>query len=149
MNFWFDRVLTKRNALLIGFVGAVSFCTLFLFYFLFSKTNACPGSISTWSYGCKFAVHSSVILQPLSSLAILIPPLAVTLFLREEIFKTWFRFAVWATPLVILFPYLTSNENGHFSPSTREGLEVVLSILFLFLSTLIIVMRSIQLSWKK
>ena len=69
-------------------------------------------------------------------------------FLRQEVFKTWSRFALLAIPLGAILITLTPTQgNGSFATPTidREIITWFVSILFLLISLLIIAVKSYKL----
>ena len=69
----------------------------------------------------------------------------VTLFLRQEVFKTWSKFAMVAIPLGAILIALTPTQgNGSFATPDidREIITWFVSILFLAISLIIIAIKS-------
>ena len=86
---------------------------------------------------------------PLFSLAI--PVLLVVfilLFTREEVYKSWRRFAIWAIPISIIILWIapTSTPGGWISGGdfTKETASWGVSVLFLIISLVIIIKKSLN-----
>lgn len=76
----------------------------------------------------------------------------ITYKLREEVFRSWLHFAYWWIPISLLFtlPVPDSRGGGGFGMHSfgSEDFAMVLSILFFFISLIIIVIRSLTLRGK-
>jgi len=94
-------------------------------------------------------LYSEGLAQPLilGMLAVAIT-LIILLFIRQEVFKTWSRFAIVAIPLAVIWIALTpvqSSSGGTFGlgiAETRESVTWIASIAFLVISLIIILFKS-------
>jgi hypothetical protein len=134
----------KKYTLIISFIGAVLFLALFFnsdaLYKYCYKEGHCI-------YLFKNVFNSESFIFPLFiSLLILLFSVA-TYFLREEIFTSWFRFArVWVPLSIILVIITPGGSGGGFMPSLidKELTAFLMAGLFLIISTLIIIIKSIK-----
>ena len=77
-------------------------------------------------------------------IAVFLPSLLL-LFCKEEIFKSWFRFARWALPLSILLIIVAPTTNGSFTPFygiNKEMVTWLMGGLFTLISLILIVWKS-------
>lgn len=76
------------------------------------------------------------------------------LFLKNEIFRTWFYFtAIWV-PLYLIVYFISSPSDGGGgwimpNPSSRALTGFFGAVLYVIISLLIILIKSIQVYWKK
>ena len=131
---FFDRWVTKESVLAVS----LSFVAL-----LFALNYYCVGG------SCSRFVYDDVYPQAWMVFAIFLLSIAA-LFVREEIFRTWFRFTVWWEIVTIIFVIFSPKYNPGFMFSpTKELVGTWSAILFLFFSVLITLMKSIQVRRKK
>ena len=82
---------------------------------------------------------------------ILVPLVILLLFLRQEVFKTWSKFAMVAIPLAVIWIALTPVQSGSSAiaglgiAEDRESVTWIVSILFLVISLIIIAVKSYKL----
>ena len=75
--------------------------------------------------------------------------LSIQLFLREEIFRSWIRFATVFVPVSLIITIFSSpNDGDMFFPSTEEMSIFSLPTIFLITSILIITVKSLKLRKK-
>ncbi len=87
-------------------------------------------------------------IEPLFFMSI---PLSISsfflLFLREEIFRAWLRFAYWWIPVSVFFIYLSSaSSGGGFGmPNVfdEESVSLIFSALFLLISFILMLVKYI------
>lgn len=130
------KLLIKRNILIVSLALFMFWLTLVL---LQETCNHSTESLC-WQYWNTIG--------PLKkSVYISIPFLFFSLVayaFREEVFRTWARFAIWWVPLSILFSNLSSDRPGHFAPSSRYTITLLCFFLFIFISSGIIITQSIK-----
>jgi len=106
--------------LVISFIA-----TLVIFYFF---TEMDPNWLSTFSLSLIFFI---------------------LLFTKEAIFNAWKKFGVWYIPLAAVLIFLApSGSGGNFGYSMsidREGATIFLSAIFIIVSLIIIILKSIKL----
>lgn len=130
-----DRVVTKRGVLAIGIFFAILF-VLFILPRLF-------GLCDEYSSGCRDPYYYKAI-------AILWAPFLLVMSLAlyplsNKIFKTWILFTIpWivGSTIVVL---LTPPVINMYEPDYKGILPLSLSAIYLLISLLIIIVRSIQL----
>jgi hypothetical protein len=95
------------------------------------------------------------IVEPIIPIALsILPILIILLVTREAVFRTWIKFAI---PAILFISYIaiprgTDTSGGIINPGSyidQEGVVFLLLALFLFISLIIIIVQSIQLSGKK
>ena len=88
---------------------------------------------------------SEAISQPLGLFSLFIGFLSLAIFfLREEIFHAWIKFARIYLPIAILLILWAPSSDSSLFPLDKEVMSLVTSVLFLFISLLIIGIKS----WK-
>src|SRR3989344_7733731 len=113
-------IFTKKKVAIVSILG-----TVVLVLALFSREIGL----------CDNALCSSLS-DSLSGIFLIFVPLlimtGINIFVREDVFQSWRRFAVWSVPLSIWMVYISSDQGGILSsPSTREVLMIFLPLLFL------------------
>lgn len=123
---------TKKNVLVISFVGFLLFIV-----FLFAK-----------ELGLCALINSSCTntFDPIAeNLSVFIPLLAlsiITYFMREEVYRTWLRFAQWWIPLSMLAIFIAPEYATDWMLRIEKG-----SVAF-FSSVLFIIISLILIAWK-
>jgi len=111
-------------------------------------SNWCIDSAS-FCYGTWVHQISLSLIKPLYNFALFLLPIAVVAaFVPREIFSSWFKFAMWALPLAIIFIALTpvsSNAYMDFFPFYRDDAARLSGQIFSGFSLLVIIYRSIVL----
>lgn len=88
---------------------------------------------------------SEAISQPLGLFSLFIGFLSIIfLLLREEIFRAWIKFARIYLPISILIILWAPSSDGSLFPIDKEVMSWLTSVLFLFISLVIIATKS----WK-
>src|SRR3989344_3046175 len=96
-------------------------------------------------------LYSEGLAQPLilGMLALVITLIAL-LFIRQEVFKAWSKFALVAIPLAVIWIALTPVQSGSGAiaglgiAETRESVTWIASIAFFAISLLIILVKSLK-----
>jgi hypothetical protein len=138
--------MTKKNILLLSFVGASVYGILFLYSdSLYDYCFAGGRCLEFW--------NSLKIIGP-----IIFPFPAVflfsliTYFMREETFRSWLHFVYWWVPLSIFLTLITTESGGGgFGPQMSWGKEdtaFVFSALFAVISLILIIVKSWKLKGK-
>ena len=82
------------------------------------------------------------ITYPLYFFAIFFLPIAIILvFVRREIFNSWFKFAAWALPLIFIYIAMTPVWDSTFLPFTRDDAARLSSQIFSVVSLIIIIYK--------
>ena len=130
---------TKKNVLLIGFIGSFLLISLGVIV----STEACYHNKWCFRFFDNLFVRTFAV-SLLSFLPLLLLSL-ITYKLRDEIFTAWIRFAKWWIPLTILATIIAPSEiPGTFSVPVKGPLVLALSGTFLVISLAIILYKS----WK-
>jgi hypothetical protein len=73
----------------------------------------------------------------------LLPISLFTLFLKEEVFQTWWRFARWSVPVLMFFTYvLNGSGGGGFGISSSDFILVWLLYIIFFITSFAIIIRA-------
>ena len=99
-----------------------------------------------------FNLVSYTISDPISNLSIsLLLILVVLLFLGENIFFSWFRVARWMIPIALLIVFSTPGVSHSWAIGgpTRETISLFTAGLFLVISLILIIKKSIQVRRQK
>ena len=110
----------------------------------------------SWAGLCRPNIHgycrtalSRTVGEPLvNGFFVLLPIPVILFFLRPEVFKTWAKFAAVALPLGIILIAITSPQgSGSFATPDidREIITWFVSILFLVISLILILVKSLTL----
>lgn len=98
--------MTKKNTFLLSFACAL----LLLVYFFFGRSEYCYNSVACHYFLGSFVVQSISVILAVFCLFIL-PVSLVLIFLGDEVFKIWWRFAKWFL-MVVVFMALFFNVAG-------------------------------------
>ncbi len=100
-------------------------------------------------YGRKFGISREVykfIAEPLFNLSVsLLIISTILLFVRDQIFHPWLKFAYWWLSASVLLVFLVPTHNGSLLPVTKEIVSLWMSGLFVFISIMIIIKKSLKL----
>ncbi len=134
--------MTKKLILSISLLGTVG-CAYLLYGVL---THLC---YEQWGW-CKnmWRPINDVVLPILFFFPIMFVIQLATLRLNEQINTTWIKFLTWWVPLSIILILITPNTKGMFFPDLKEIFGLVLPGLFLLISLILIIKKSIQLRGK-
>ncbi len=126
-------MLSKRSLLFVSLIGVA-----FFFLLAFSKEiGFCPSY--SYSYCLDILNQSAEILIPI--LAALLFCL-ITYWMRDEVYRTWFRFARWAIPLSMFLILITPEYGGGlFNPIQKGSVAFVLTALFFIISLAVILIK--------
>jgi len=145
------NVLTKKGVLALSLVGIAWWLFLFLTNsILFSTGGHCHMYYVGWcNFASKTIEHTVAYTNPFFPLFLLS---LITYFMREEVFRSWVRFAAWWIPISMVLIFITPTENGSFGfPSlTSPGFTAfILSALFLIISLFFILWKRADVEDKK
>ena len=138
-----SNVVTKKVAFFSSLIGTV----LFL---LIASTRGVPLFCEEYSRSCmkQFDTLSLFFFIFLPTLIISL----ITYFLREEVFRAWLKFAYVWIPVSMVLIYLAggSSGGGFGIPNVldQEFVSLILASLFVLLSLVIIIVKSILLRGK-
>lgn len=129
--------MTKKNVLLIGILGTISFFTVFvlvtkygcredLFFF-------CRDSYFWFNYLLKFLFPVILFLS------------IITYKMQSEVFKSWIKFAYVWIPLTIILTVLSPSYSQSLLPITKGVVSFSLSTLSLLISLIIIISKHLSL----
>lgn len=134
---------TKKQKILLFGLAFVSFLLGFIFtesttFFICLKAE----------YSCRSFYGDIGQSTALLSLSVLIP-LIPLYFTREQTYKAWRKFAIVALPLIILSIIFAKDQGGGMGPAigiinNREELTMFLSVLFVGISYLLIIVKTIR-----
>lgn len=136
------KYLTKKIILFLSLI-----ITLILIIIITLETmNLCNRGTR-----CDDIVDSINFLVPFFMLAITVLPFSLLTYrMRDEVFKHWLRFAVWATPAVIIahiLVYIIFYRNG--SPDVFEKIVVVPIFILIYGSFVAISTWRIVTKWRE
>src|SRR5438105_61983 len=123
---------SKRN--LLWLAGGV---TVILVVFDYAGTDTlCGGKQYT---GCMQNLHSFLLIfLPIIPLFIL----TLLVWMRDEIYRTWFKFARWWIPLSMVLIFITPEYGqGLFDPIVKGTVAFLTSALFVVISLGIIIVK--------
>lgn len=129
-------MLTKKNVFAVSAVISIVLLVL--------------NSIGTFkvcganSYGSCMTTLANVmrILLPAIPVAILS---GLSFFVRDEIFRSWTRFALWWVPLTMFLTLISPEYGNALAPIDKGTVSFGMSAVFVIVSLGIIVVRSVQL----
>ncbi len=127
------RIIAKRNVLIVAIGGVI---VMFLVANSW-KTGLCARE----NYDCAFSMVALA-----ASLFIFIPTMffsLVTYFMREEVFQSWAKFAIWWVPLTVLLTMAAPNDASQSlpMPSTKGIIDIGMILIFIIASFVIIVTK--------
>lgn len=100
-------------------------------------------------YGRKFGISREIykfVAEPLFNLSLsLLIISAIIIFVRDQIFYSWLKFAYWWLSITILLVLIVPTNDGSLLPITKEIVSLWMSGLFIFISLVIIVIKSLKL----
>lgn len=133
------KFITKRT--LSIFIAALAFVTLTLYKILptgWCKEDFICNSIYRSDY------LGTIIYSSIGLIAATFPCLLILLFLRDEAFEAWKKFAVWTVPVVLLLTYFVTSDTGSGGFFAMDFSIYYLAIVYatFFLTSLIIIVIS-------
>jgi hypothetical protein len=133
------NLLTRKNILIVSILGS-TLCAYLLYGVL---THLC---YEQWGW-CKnmWRPINDVVLPVLFFFPTMLVIQIATWRLNEQIIATWIKFLSWWVPLSIILIIVTPNTKGMFFPNLKEIFGLVLPGLFLLISLILIIKKSIQL----
>lgn len=100
-------------------------------------------------YGRKFGISREVykfVAEPLFNISLsLFIISAITIFLRDQIFYSWLKFAYWWLPVTVLLVLIVPTSDGSLLPITKEIVSLWMSGLFVFISLVIMIKKTFDL----
>ncbi|TRZ53368.1 hypothetical protein D4R99_00930 [bacterium] len=137
--------LTKKKIFWISLIGFVPFTLLFIFRD--SLYDYCFAGGHCWQFWDSLDIIGAILfIFPFVFLFSLI-----TYFLREEVFQAWLRFVKWWIPLsILLVLIMPDGQGGGYMPSLidKQTIAFLMSSIFIFVSTVKIISKSIELRKK-
>ncbi len=96
---------------------------------------------------CTILLNLNFLVEPLGfGLLSIIPVLIILLFTKQQVFTTWKKFAIPYIALSTLLLIFAGNSGGGFGfgsiIDSREGISIILSILFFVISIFLIAIKS-------
>ncbi len=129
--------ITRKKLLLSAFsILILSYSTFYIapeLCYLNQNTN---GTVV-----CLDDIGELLFLFSISVLFILIP----LSFVRDQIFNSWLRFSYWWLPITIIMFSIVPKYDGSLLPVTKEIVSLWMSGLFIFISLIIIIKKSLEL----
>lgn len=133
---WF----TKKKIIIFSFFVTVTF---FLFYYL-NTVSSCRHE----KYCSSITEYVVIYLLPFISVFIIS---LIVFRLQEPVFSSWKNFSMWVIPFVIviitIFP--TRTHGLDFFPIIKGTVSVVLSIIYLAISVILIIYKSLKVKQKE
>jgi len=132
--------MTKKNTFLVS-IGLV-------FLSLVINPYVLGFCIENEKY-CIFRSYSHTIGEPLFiiSLSLMVCSL-ILFFMKDEVFKFWLKFAYIWIPLTSIFVIISPEYDSGLIPIEKESVSILFSVLFLLISIIIIISKSISLRKK-
>ncbi len=99
-----NKFLTKKNILILSLFGTIFFLSPVIFYNIFDCYNQ-----NTFLCSAEYQ-HITMLF------VLLIPNLVFSLItykMRQEVFDYWMKFAIWATPLLMILTFLISGGGNN------------------------------------
>lgn len=129
-------LVTKKNTLIMSFLGTIFFSLLIIL-----GTESCYRSAT-----CKI-FRDTLSLEDFSVL-VLSPTLLlfslITYKMRDEIFETWMKFALWWTGATVILVLLAPANDPSLLPVTKSVIALASTAIFTIISsTLVLWERSI------
>ncbi len=98
-------------------------------------------------YGQCMDVLYSIIVNFIPFLAVFSLSL-ITYKMRDEVYRTWFKFARWYVPLSMLLILITPEYGGElFNPIQKGSVAFLLTALFFVVSLLIVAIKYFRRQW--
>lgn len=132
-----DYMLTKKTALVSSFL--LTICLIFWDYI--GNYKLCDLLTEQGHAGdCPFMLANiEYLLMPI---LFFLPLAFITYFMREEIYKAWFRFARWWIPLSIALIFLSPEYSSDWIlPIEKGSVALTTSILFVCISIIVIALK--------
>jgi len=102
---------------------------------------------SKFTYGCTdFLSEVIIILAPFIAIFLLS---LITYKMRDEIFRAWIKFTYVWVPLTLVLTFLAPEYDSSLLPITKSVVSFGMSFLFLIISLIIIITKSISLKKAK
>ena len=131
--------MTKKKVLIVGLVGIVLF-TISIFS---QEIRLCPAySYSSCSSFFDMIAESIFISIPLFLLSI------ITYKMRNETLQKWLKFTYVWVPITIILTFLSPEYGNSLLPIEKSSVSFVMSFLFLIISLIIIISKSISIRKK-
>ena len=130
--------MKKSNVLIIGTTGS-----LILFYVAYISING----LCIYKYLCSRLHDDSMMAVFLPFIPLFLLSL-VTYKMRDETFHVWLKFTYVWVPLTIILTFLSPEYGNSLLPIEKSSVSFTMSLLFLFISLIIIISKSLSLRKK-
>lgn len=121
--------MSKKNTLIVSLLGTLIFVTL-----LFAtKLGICGPE----NYACTDALDP--IAQTLSIFFPVFLLSVITYFMRDDVYRTWFRFTRWWVSLSVLATLIIPTTRDWLYPLASKAGVAFLSVIFFFLISLVLI----------
>lgn len=139
--------VTKKNIFVASLLGLVS--TIALGFLDARHASSCEyitkeGPVI--GHAIKYCEYIALSLLPLVAM---LPISLLSFYLKEELFRVWIRFAKWWVPFFIFMILVAPVETGGWiSLPIKGSIALVSSVLFIFISLILIAYKSFALRKK-
>ena len=131
--------MTKKSVLRLSIIGSLIFLTLVFI--------SLGGYCTEYKYLCDRAHDDTLATYFFVFLLIFFISL-ITYKMRDEIFLSWLKFTYVWVPLTIVLTFLAPEYGNSLLPIEKGSVSFVMSFLFLLISLIIIISKSISLRKK-
>jgi hypothetical protein len=135
------KSLTKKNVLILSLIGSIFAATVFLVGTNFCYQNEICRGVRNMSGNENLIVTFVFPLMFIFSL--------ITFWMKEEVFRSWFKFAGWSVPLVVITAIWlnTLPESGGFF--NLDNAIILLAMIIMGVIFAIVSISNILFSWLK
>ena len=131
--------MTKKSILTLSFI-----CLLVFIVSMFISLN---GYCTEYRYLCSRAHDDTLATYFFPFLPLFLLSLT-TYKMRDEVFHTWLKFAYVWVPITILLVLISPEYGNNFFPIVKGSISFFMSCLFLLISLIIIISKSLSLRKK-
>ena len=127
--------MTKKKVLIVGLISIA----LFVISIFSQEIRLCPVySYSSCSSFFDMFAENIFVFIPLFLLSL------ITYKMQDEIFHTWLKFTYVWVPLTIILTFLSPEYGNSLLPIEKSSVSFVMSFLFLLISLIIIITKSLK-----
>ena len=129
----FTRFVTKRNVLFFGLIGPLVLLVATFYFKVCIYGTGCEGYFDPIGY----MIPVVIICFPSLFFSL------ITYKMRDEIFQSWLKFAIWWIPLTILFTMASSSTvgQGPGAVSDKGIVDIGMTLIFTVVSLIIIITK--------
>jgi hypothetical protein len=140
--------MSHKKKVFIIFILAVVIMLVSLILALPEKVGLCSGHDVSCKHGYIDNYNNLVQIGFIFSIPLIIISILL-LFLKDQIFVSWSRLAIFFLPIAIIIIAITPSTSGSISPIEKEPVTLLLAAFFLIVSIILITIKSLKLRSKE